>query len=218
MRNMIVVHSNWAIRTYPIYIVDAETGEVLRTIRLGDVEWARRVGIRLTMMYGDYHVSPDERKLLLGPTKPTAIIVNLDSMETTHEPYLNAWWFGARPKLMKKFERLGGAVELMEKRIPEKALGWLPWKSLLEGGYGGFADNNHVLICTSWEARMYDLRSGELIAGETNPYVLKSLFETHILGVSRKIFALPVSSVKLPPQPMLIAGEHPCQVWRTLGA
>ena len=202
-----MVHSNWAIMTYPIYILDVKTGEMLHTIRLGEIGWARRIGIRLTMMYGDYHVSPDERRLLLGPTKPTAIIVDLKDMETIYEPYLNAWWFGARPKFMKKFERLGGSVELMKKRVPEKALKWLPWKSLLEGGYGGFPDNNHVLICTTREARMYDLRTGELIAGKTNPYVLKSLFETHILGVGGKISVLSVSSVKLPPQPILIVGN-----------
>ena len=202
---MVVVPCDWAKATYPIYFVDAESGETLHIVRIKKKPWANIKEPHITNGPDDYHISPDEKKLLMRAGS-AALIVDLDSFEEVYEPYMQSWWFFRRPNLMRKFERLGGALSLLNRKVIEREIGFLPWGAMLGGGDGGFPDNNHVTVCTDKEVRTYDLRSGELIAAETNPYFLKSVFES-ALGIYEGIAPLGVSSVKLPPAPFTIAAS-----------
>lgn len=201
-----MVPCDWARMTYPIFLVDAASGETIHVIRLGKEEWAKNIRARLSVHRNDYHVSQDEQRLLISIAEPVAVVVDLRDMKTIYEPYLHAWWFMRKPRLMKRFEKMGGAMGLMKAKFLDKEIGWLPWRGMIEGGYGGFPDNNHVLISAEREARMYDLKTGDLVAREENPYVLKSLFE-QTFGFRSKLRPLGVSSVKLPPAPFMIVGN-----------
>lgn len=200
-----VVPSDWGVASFPIYFVDVGSGEILHIVRMKEKPWVGTKKMYISNYADDYHVSPDERKLLMR-VGLAALVVDLDCFEEVYEPYMQSWWFFRRPDLMKKFERLGGAISLLNRRILEREVGFLPWEVMLGGGDGGFPDNNHVTISTNKEIRTYDLRSGELVANEANPYFLKSIFGA-TLGMYEKVVPLGVGSVKLPPAPFTIAAS-----------
>ena len=205
MRNICIIGSYRSRITWPIYVVDMKSGEVLHTVRVGEKPWAKIMGVDILAGYGHHSISPDEKKIFISITTPAAIILDLETFEEKYEPYLRSWWFWHKPKLMKKFERLGGAMELVRReKLLDKELGTDSWKWASNSG-GGFATNRHVLVGAGNEARMYDVESGELIAREENPYFLKSIAD-QIRGVRRKLGPLRVRSVKVPPTSFLIAG------------
>jgi len=205
LRNIVVVPCEWGEATYPIYFVDAESEEMLHVVRIKKKPWANIEKPDIANNPDDYHVSPDEKRLLIRAGS-AALILDMDSFEEIYEPYMQSWWFFRRPNLMRKFERLSGALDLLNREVLKKEAGFLPWEAMLSGGNGGFPDSNHVTVSTDKEVRTYDLRSGELVAAEANPYFLKGIFEV-ALGMYEGIAPLGVSSVKLPPTPFTIAAS-----------
>lgn len=199
-----VVGSTWGKATRPIYLIDMGSGELLHVIRVGKKPWARIAWVDNNVGYAEHSLSPDERRLFIAVPSPAAVIVDLDSFEEIWEPYLASWWFWHRPRYMKKFERIGGALDLMKKKLLDKVLGTTDWVRMCSTVGGGFVSNRYVLTGGGEEARMYDLKSGELIAKEENPYVLRGLVGM-FRGSDSRIGVLQVSKVKVPPTPFIIA-------------
>jgi len=182
MKGRIVVPCSCSKHTYPIYVVDIESKEVVHTVRVGGAKWVRSLGVSLETKYGDFAASLDRRYLLITPRRPVAVIMDLKSGRTVFEPYIRAFFYLLRdPTKLRFFWRIGESAKLMknklvwDKRMRERLL--------MEGGGGGFLDSRKVLVGMSREARIYDLETGDALAFEVPQDIIRRIIKKYDLDL-----------------------------------
>jgi len=182
MKGRIVVPCSCSKHTYPIYVVDIESKEVVHTVRVGGAKWVRSLGVSLETKYGDFAASLDRRYLLITPRRPVAVIMDLKSGRTVFEPYIRAFFYLLRdPTKLRFFWRIGESAKLMksklvwDKRMRERLL--------MEGGGGGFLDSRKVLVGMSREARIYDLETGDALAFEVPQDIIRRIMKKYDLDL-----------------------------------
>jgi len=211
MRGMLVILNDSGRLTYPIYFLDPNSGEVLHVVRMGHAGYIKEL-MRLTgnssrivkmesIRSAEHSAAPSGNRIFIKTLRPGVVIVDTRSFEKIHEPYLPSWLLWMEPRLLRWFERLGGASELIGRHLDDVdgAASWVPngWVRWLAEGGGGFVDDRFVLVGAFDEVRLYDLRDG-LVAREENPHFLRRVME-QLLGVSRGLGPVGVSSVRVPP-------------------